>query len=150
MSKEEGHGWTIYCLRDRMMDYYMQPFAAADDKAVMSAVARIINTPGSNNDPVAQAPHHFEIWKLCNITELGNTYQAKEFVADCATLVRPGRQSTEQGTSPLREPAQRQPGTLEAPRGNTDAQERSSQGKAQASHRVRAKKAKGAPRAPKR
>lgn len=78
----------IYAIRDRLINYYMQPFAAPGDKEVMSAVATTINN-GANSD-IAQAPHHFEIWQLGEVHEDGHIEPSQILVCDCASLIRTG------------------------------------------------------------
>lgn len=80
----------IYALRDRLIDYFLKPFPGPDDKDVMHSVANAINNP-ENYNAVAQAPHHFEIWKLCTIDEKGQASGQPSFLADCSTLIRAGR-----------------------------------------------------------
>lgn len=88
----------IYAIRDRLIDYYLRPFAAADDKEVMASIAHGINQ-GDQNSALAQAPHHFEIWRLGSVTETGDLRPGKELVADCSSLVRTGvRRSDLTGT----------------------------------------------------
>lgn len=79
----------IYAIRDRLLDYYMQPFAGPDDKAVLASIARMINTQGEQSD-IAQAPHHFEVWELGDIDEEGHINPTRKLLADCSSLVRPG------------------------------------------------------------
>lgn len=79
----------IYAIKDRLIDYFMQPFAGPEDKAVMAAIARTINNVGDMSD-IAQAPHHFEIWQLGQVTEDGHLIPERALIADCASLVRPG------------------------------------------------------------
>lgn len=78
---------NIYALRDRLIDYYLTPFAAPTDKDVLAAIAAAINN-GENRDAIAQAPHHFEIWKLATIDDDGHIKEARELLADCASLIR--------------------------------------------------------------
>lgn len=80
---------NIYAIRDRLIDYYMQPFVGPDDKNVLAAVARTINQ-GEMTSDIAQAPHHFEVWRLGRVTEDGHIDVSKEFLADCSSLVRGG------------------------------------------------------------
>ncbi|QXP08239.1 MAG: nonstructural protein [Arizlama microvirus] len=84
---------NIYAIRDRLLDYYMQPFAGPEDKAVLAAVARTINTQENMSD-IAQAPHHFEVWRIGKVTTDGHIQQDRELIADCASLVRPGIRRT--------------------------------------------------------
>ena len=79
----------IYAIRDRLLDYYMQPFAGPEDKAVLASIARMINTQGEQSD-IAQAPHHFEVWELGSIDEEGHINPTRKLIADCSSLVRPG------------------------------------------------------------
>jgi len=77
----------IYAIRDRLIDYFMVPFAAPDDKTVMAAIAKTINM-GTNNEDIAKAPHHFEIWTLAEIKEDGHIEAEKYRVCGCAELIR--------------------------------------------------------------
>lgn len=77
----------IYAIRDRLIDYWQQPFAGPDDRAVMQAVARGVNSGEATSD-IAQAPHHFEIWQLGLVTEDGHLVPERKFICDCASLVR--------------------------------------------------------------
>ncbi|QXP07994.1 MAG: nonstructural protein [Arizlama microvirus] len=79
----------IYAVRDRLLDYYMQPFAGPDDKAVLASIAKIINSQGEQSD-IAQAPHHFEVWELGEIDQEGHINPTRKLIADCAALIRPG------------------------------------------------------------
>jgi len=76
----------IYALRDRLLDYYMTPFAAPNHNEVLSSIAATINT-GETTNAIAQAPHHFEIWHIGTVTE-GHITPTHELVADCASLIR--------------------------------------------------------------
>lgn len=79
----------IYAIRDRMINYYLTPFAAHTDREVQASIATAINNPESL-DAIAQAPHHFEIWILGEIDEDGNLKEHKELLATCDSLIRPG------------------------------------------------------------
>lgn len=79
----------LYAVRDRLIDYFRQPFVGPGDKEVMTALATQINRPEGHND-INQTPHHFELWELAEIDEEGNTRATKQLVCDCASLVRPG------------------------------------------------------------
>lgn len=101
----------IYAIRDRLIDYYLRPFAANDDKEVMASIATGINQ-GDQNSALAQTPHHFEIWRLGSVTETGDIRPGKELIADCASLVRgsirrgsiPGAPEAPGATEPSRGP----------------------------------------------
>lgn len=77
----------IYAIRDRLIDYFMQPFVGPDDKSVLASVARLINQ-GEITSDIAQAPHHFEVWKLGEVTEEGNLCPDRQLLADCSSLIR--------------------------------------------------------------
>lgn len=88
----------IYAIRDRLLDYYMQPFAGPEDKAVLASIATMINRLGEQSD-IAQAPHHFEVWELGTIDEEGHINPTRKLIADCAALVRPSiRERTQRGS----------------------------------------------------
>jgi len=89
----------IYTIRDRLIDYYNAPFVAPNDKEAMAGVAMGINHPESTN-AIAQAPHHFELYRLGDVTEEGTIVPNKEFLLDCAALVRAKREPAERGTTP--------------------------------------------------
>jgi len=77
----------LYAIRDRLIDYYLQPFCGQNDKAITAALAETIN--GERSHAIQQAPHHFELYKLADIDEeTGAVTPNKVFVADCASLVR--------------------------------------------------------------
>ncbi len=79
----------IYAIRDRLIGYYMAPFAGPDTHAdVLAAVAQQVN--GVTEDAICQAPHHFEIWTLGEVHEDGHINPKKEFIADCSSLIRTG------------------------------------------------------------
>lgn len=87
----------IYAIKDRMIDYFMTPFAAPNDNEVMASLSNEINREGNLN-AIAAAPHHFEIHCLGEVDDSGNLHAKREFVCDCSNLVRPRRESTERGT----------------------------------------------------
>lgn len=78
----------IYCLRDRLIDYYMVPFAAPGAKEVMQSLSTTINAQTENMNGIAQAPHHYELFQLGYLTEDGHLVAEREFICDLATLVR--------------------------------------------------------------
>lgn len=77
----------IYALRDRLLNYYHQPFFTPGDKEALVAVSNTINN-GDPNSAVAKTPHHFEVFRLGEIDEEGNIQAGKEFLADASSLVR--------------------------------------------------------------
>ncbi|QXP08145.1 MAG: nonstructural protein [Arizlama microvirus] len=79
----------IYAIRDRLIDYFMQPFVGPDDKSVLASVARLVNT-GEVTSDIAQAPHQFEVWCLGNVSDDGHLVPEKQYLADCHSLIRGG------------------------------------------------------------
>jgi len=79
----------IYAIRDRLIDYFMQPFVGPEDKAVLASVARLINQ-GEVTSDIAQAPHQFEVWTLGYVTDDGTIVAEKQYLADCSSLIRIG------------------------------------------------------------
>lgn len=86
----------IYAIRDRMLDYFQTPFVASSDKQVLASLTTVINSNEATN-AIAQAPHHFELYRLGAVTEEGSIRQDREFIADCSSLVR---SSVRNGTAP--------------------------------------------------
>lgn len=94
---------NIYAIRDRLIDYYMNPFAGPGDKEVLAAISLQIN--GETNSAISQAPHHFEIWRLGKVEEDGHLTAQKELLADCSTLFRGNlRETGKPGGTPLQGP----------------------------------------------
>lgn len=77
----------IFAIRDRLLDYFMTPFAAPESKAVMASLSNMINNP-ETADAIAQAPHHYEIWQLGVVNEDGHITAEQTLICDCASLVR--------------------------------------------------------------
>jgi len=78
----------IYALRDKLIDYYMTPFAAQTDKDVLGGIANAVNNQ-EENSAISKAPHHFEIWCIGHVTEAGEIVPDKYLIADASSLVRP-------------------------------------------------------------
>lgn len=76
----------LYAIRDRMLDYYMHPWAAPDDKQAMAGIATQVNNPDAG--PISQAPQHFELWELGTINETGDITAQKTIICNCANLIR--------------------------------------------------------------
>lgn len=78
----------LYAIRDRLLDYFLQPFTGPGDKEVMGSLATSINTEESTN-AIQAAPHHFELWRLAEIEqETGHVKASHEFLCDCSSLLR--------------------------------------------------------------
>lgn len=78
----------IYSIRDRLLNYFMQPFFGPTDNQVLAALAESINNE-DNKHAFAKTPQHFEIWRLGEVTEEGKVTENREYVADASSLVRP-------------------------------------------------------------
>lgn len=79
---------NLYAIRDRLLDYWMTPFAAPDDKAVLSSLSYQLNLESSS--AISQAPHHYEIHRIAKVTENSHVIEDREFLCDCASLIRAG------------------------------------------------------------
>lgn len=88
----------IYAIKDRLLNYFQQPFAGPGDNQVLAALSTHINNPEATND-VAQAPQHFEVWALGHVTEDGHLVPERNFIADCASLIRRSLRETETRTA---------------------------------------------------
>ncbi|QCQ85021.1 nonstructural protein [Blackfly microvirus SF02] len=111
----------IYAVRDRLIDYFQQPFAAPGDKEVLTAISAAVNTEGNDN-AIAQAPHHYEVWRLGEVDDQGHINASKEFLADVSSLVRRNIRRAEEGepgAGTLAEAVRRLRGAAEAPGGGT-------------------------------
>jgi len=79
----------------------MTPFAAPNEKEVMASIAVAVNNLEENN-AIAKAPHHFEIWHLGQVLEDGTIVAEKYLVADCNTLIRPSGDRQAMAGSPIK------------------------------------------------
>lgn len=79
----------IYAIKDRLIDYFMQPFVGPDDKSVLASVARLVNQ-GEVTSDIAQAPHQFEVWCLGIVQEDGTLTPERQYLGDCSSLIRSG------------------------------------------------------------
>jgi len=80
-----------------MLDYFQDPFVAPNDYNVMASVANVINN-SEVQSAIAQAPHHFEIWRIATVDDQGHIHESRDFIADASSLVRTGREPPESGT----------------------------------------------------
>lgn len=62
---------------------------APSDKEALAAIANAVNSEDSQH-AIAKAPHHFEVWELCEIDENGEVKPHKALLADASSLVRGG------------------------------------------------------------
>lgn len=80
----------LYAIRDRLLDYFLQPFVGPSDRQVKAAVAENVNNRESQH-AVAQAPQQFELWRLAEIDETtGQVQGEREYLCDLNSLVRGG------------------------------------------------------------
>lgn len=79
---------NLYAIRDRLIDYYIEPaFFAPDDKNAMAALSLTVN--GDSLHAITQTPHHFEIWRIGRFSgETGDLVQERELLCECSHLVR--------------------------------------------------------------
>lgn len=76
----------LFAIRDRLIDHFRQPFTAHTVGEVQSAVAAQLNT-GDALD-WQQAPHHFELWELAEVTEKGHITETRVLICTLDSLVR--------------------------------------------------------------
>lgn len=84
----------MYAVRDRLIDYFLQPFFAPSDAQALAAVGGTINDEASTH-AITLHPEHFEIYRIAEFNE--NTGQIggdREFIQDAASLVRGGIRGT--------------------------------------------------------
>lgn len=111
---------NIYALRDRMLSYYQRPFIAEDDKQVLAALAQTVNS-GDKQNAIAQAPSHFELWKIASIETTGlGAYTIKEegdeLIATLDSLLRGSVRETPTGTdAPLDQTTRDRQGQIGGP-----------------------------------
>lgn len=79
---------NIYAIHDRLIDYWLRPFAAPDDKEIMHSLSTQINKENANVNPIAQAPHHFDVYRIGSVTEDGHIKPERELICTCSSLVR--------------------------------------------------------------
>lgn len=78
----------LYSIRDKLLGYFIAPFASHSDNDVLASCARAINQE-DNRDPIAQTPSHFELWQLAEINEeTGKVTGDPVFLTNCSDLVR--------------------------------------------------------------
>lgn len=82
----------IYAVRDRLIGYFLPPFIGPSDNQVKASLAEMIN--GEGKHAIQQAPHHFELHRLGEVTEDGHVTESREFLADCSSLIRGGIRAT--------------------------------------------------------
>ncbi len=97
-----------------MLDYFQDPFVAPNDHTVLASVANVINNNEVTN-AIAQAPHHFEIWRIATVDEQGTIRESREFLGDCSALVRTQRPAPEPPTGPAPKAAPREAGNPGGP-----------------------------------
>jgi len=106
----------IYALRDRFLDYFLDPVTQATDQNALQAVSTHVS--GEMSDAITQAPHHFELWRLARVEKDGHIVPDREFLADVNTLVRARREPTRPGAANAPRPATNRPGDIGAAPGH--------------------------------
>jgi hypothetical protein len=77
----------IYAIHDRLIDFWMRPFAAPDNKEVMHSLATQVNND-ENVNPINQAPHQFDLYELGHIDEQGNLHAERKQICTLSSLIR--------------------------------------------------------------
>nr|QJB20024.1 MAG: nonstructural protein [Microvirus sp.] len=85
---------VIIAIYDVMIEYFMTPNVLPDEATALSSISAEISSPDAKN-PIASAPHQFQVWKLGEIDDKGNIKPHKELICDCHTLIRPRRDATQ-------------------------------------------------------
>lgn len=80
----------IYAIRDRMLDYFQPPVCVHRVQDLMAAIAKGINGEGEAKNELAQAPDHYELWKIGEVDDQGHIRAEREFVSNCSQLIRTG------------------------------------------------------------
>lgn len=108
---------SVYAIRDRMLDYFMNHFIAGDNpKVILSSIADTIND-GASKHAISQTPTHFEVWQLATIDEeTGHVKPEPKFIAECASLVRGNIRPEPAGRNETLHGA---PGSQQGPTGKT-------------------------------
>jgi len=98
-----------------MLDYFQVPVTVYRLEDLLAAVAKGINSTGEDRNEIAQAPDHYEIWQIGEVTEQGHIEIKREFITNCASLVRNGvwkrRLAGDPGTEGTTRPSPGAPGT---------------------------------------
>ncbi|QXP08499.1 MAG: nonstructural protein [Arizlama microvirus] len=90
----------IYAIRDRLIDYFLQPFVAPNDNEVKASIAQTINQDhGGRHVPIAANPHDFEVWRIGEVTEDGHVVPEREYLCTAASLLRGGVRKSGAGAS---------------------------------------------------
>lgn len=77
----------IYCVHDRLINYWLTPIAADSDAAMKHSLSQVVNNTESMH-AVTQAPHHYDLYQLGEVTEDGSLKAKKEFICSAADLIR--------------------------------------------------------------
>lgn len=78
---------TIYALKDKLLEHFMQPFMSPGEKEAMSALSTLINDEESKH-AATQSPRDFALYQLGHVTEEGQVYGDFRIVCEAAGLVR--------------------------------------------------------------
>lgn len=79
--------YSVYAIRDRLLNYFMQPFIAHNDASALASIGETVNEPGGSH-AIQKSPHHFEVWRISEITDDYEALPKKAFLADASSLIR--------------------------------------------------------------
>lgn len=88
----------IYAIRDRMLDYFQPPVCVHRGEDLLAAIAKGINGEGEAKNELAQAPDHYELWRIGEVDDQGHIHPEREFIVNCAQLIRGGVWKRQPGT----------------------------------------------------
>lgn len=101
----------IYAIRDRMLDYFQPPVCVNRGEDLLAAIAKSINGVGEAKNELAQAPDHYEVWRIGEVDDQGHIKPEREFIINCSQLIRGGVWKRQPGAAGL---------DAEAPGGRTE------------------------------
>lgn len=91
----------IFAIRDRMLDYFQPPVCVHRVEDLMAAIAKGINGEGEARNELAQAPDHYELWKIGEVDDQGHIRAERKLVANCSQLIRGGVWKRQPGAAGL-------------------------------------------------
>lgn len=97
----------LYAIQDLVLEYFLAPFAAADDNQAMGGLATLVNTENSD-DPVSKSPQDFVLWQVATCDDQGNINADKRKLRNAATLIRRTRTTEGAGSGHEIPPTARQ------------------------------------------
>jgi len=70
-----------------MLNYWLTPICADNDTAMMHSLSTIVNNQQSNH-AITQAPHHYDLYLLGEVTEDGGIKPKKEWICEASHVIR--------------------------------------------------------------